>query len=260
MLSWDLHVHPGHAAEGRWGDGAAVHHAARRSGVQGFVWKTHAGCSLDAAAALVGPPHVIPSISLNSATSAAALEAALDNGVRWIWGPSRKPDGGLAWELPLPADWAVMRSALDRYDGPLVIATSHLDRAGRSEIAHLCAERSDRLCTVTHSLYLDDDEVIRLARLEAVFEADLYTLTRTVRDWRVPLGARTTLIHESGASIYLTSDAGQAATGDPYEFVAGALERIETELPDLLPELIRHTPSQVVRHLGLPGDASEGQM
>jgi hypothetical protein len=153
-----------------------------------------------------------------------------------------------------------MRSVLDRYDAPLVIATSHLDGAGRSEVAHLCAERSDRLCTVTHSLYLDDDEVIRLARLGAVFEADLYTLTRTVRDWpRARLGARTTLIHESGAAIYLTSDAGQGATGDPYEFVAGALERIETELSDLLPELIRHTPNRVVRHLGLPGDTNEEQ-
>jgi hypothetical protein len=250
MLTWDLHVHPGTAADGRWGDGPAVQESARRAGVKGLVWKTHAGSSLSGAAALLGPPYVLPSISLNPATGLPDLARALDAGVRWIWSPSRQADSALGWELPLPKLWPAKRDVLEKADGPLVIATSHLGPIGRAEVAEMCATRRDRLCTVTHSLYLDDDEIRRLADLGVVFEVDLFTLIHTVREWpRAELGPRVALVHELGSTIYLTSDAGQSATGDPYEFVAGALAELAAELGAGVEELAERAPERVISHL-----------
>jgi hypothetical protein len=257
VLSWDLHVHPGSSAEGRWGDGRAVRDAARRAGVRGFVWKSHSGATAATAAGFSpGPPHVIPSIVLNQQVAPDDLERALRQGVRWIWGPSRRPDGTLGWELPLPPQWPAMRRILIETGWPLVLATSHLDARGRHEFAALCASASSILCTVTHSLFLADDEVRSLARSGAVFEADLYTLTRPVRD--VPaaaLGPRADLVHSLGSVIYLTSDAGQSAVGDPYVFVDRELRRLAGELADRLPQLTITGPERVARHI-LQDDAT----
>jgi hypothetical protein len=251
VLSWDLHVHPGSSAEGRWGDGQAVRDAARRAGVRGFVWKSHSGSTAAAAAGFSpGPPHVIPSIVLNKQVAPDDLRHALRQGVRWIWGPSRQPDGTLGWELPLHPQWTEMRLILTGSSTPVVLATSHLDIHGRREFAALCASTSSMLCTVTHSLFLTDDEVVSLARAGAVFEVDLYTLTRPVRG--VPaaaLGPRVDLVHSLGSVIYLTSDAGQAAVGDPYVFVDRELRRLADELADTLPRLTIAGPDRVAGHI-----------
>jgi Family of unknown function (DUF6282) len=256
VLSWDLHVHPGTSAEGRWGDGRAVQDAARRAGVRGFVWKSHSGSTAAAAADLPpGPPHVIPSIVLNHQVSPDDLERALRQGVRWIWGPSRQADGALGWELPLPPRWAAIRRILTGIGASLVLATSHLDTRGRREFASLPATAPSVLCTVTHSLYLADDEVRALARSGAVFEADLFTLTRPVRDVPIAaLGPRADLVHSVGSVIYLTSDAGQAAVGDPYAFVDRELRRLaaglaDAGLADVLPGLTIAGPERVARHI-----------
>jgi hypothetical protein len=251
VLSWDLHVHPGSPAEGRWGDGRALQDAARRAGVRGFVWKSHSGSTADAVAGLPpGPPHAISSIVLNHHVSLSDLERALQRGVRWIWGPSRRPDGRLGWELPLPAQWAVMRRILTESGAPLVLATSHLDAHGRQEFASLCAAAASMLCTVTHSLYLGEPEVRSLGLTGAVFEADLYTLTRQVRDVPVAaLGSRADLVHSLDSVLYLTSDAGQAAVGDPYAFTDRELRRLPTGLADVLPRLTTRGPLRVVRHI-----------
>jgi hypothetical protein len=260
VLSWDLHVHPGSSAEGRWGDGRAVQDAARRAGVRGFVWKSHSGSTAAAAAGLPpGPPHVIPSIVLNQQVSPHDLERALLQGVRWIWGPSRLSDGTLGWELPLPARWAAMRRMLTGIGAPLVLATSHLDAHGRHEYASLCASASSMLCTVTHSLYQADDEIRSLALSGAVFEADLFTLTRRVRDLPVAaLGPRADLVHSLGSVIYLTSDAGQAGVGDPYVFVDRELRRLTDGLAHVLPRLTITGPERVARHILTDDGTAEG--
>jgi hypothetical protein len=49
--------------------------------------------------------------------------------------------------------------------------------------------------------------------------------------------------------MYLTSDAGQAATGDPYVFVAAQLDRLGEQVPNELPRLAQEHPDRVVRHL-----------
>jgi Family of unknown function (DUF6282) len=258
VLSWDLHVHPGSSAEGRWGDGHAVQDAARRAGVRGFVWKSHSEPTAAAAAGLPpGPPYVIPSIVLNHQISPADLERALRQGVRWIWGPSRRPDGTLGWELPLPTRWAAIRRILAEIGAPLVLATSHLDTHGRGEFASLCATGTSMMCTVTHSLYLAEHEVRSLARSGVVFEADLFTLTRQVRELPVAaLGRRADLVHSLGSVIYLTSDAGQAAVGDPYVFVDRELRRLADGLADVLPRLTIAGPERVARHV-LQRDVTE---
>ncbi|MGC0367462.1 hypothetical protein ABH922_005514 [Rhodococcus sp. 27YEA15] len=251
MLSWDLHVHPGSADEGRWGDGDAVREAARRAGVKGLVWKSHGGCTAEPVDALPpGSPHVIASIVLNPGISPKDVSDALARGVRWIWGPSRNADGSLGWELPLPRFWTEIAEMLSDLAQPIVLATSHLSRDGRREFAEFAATVGPVLCTVTHSLYLTDDEVGTLAGSGAVFEVDLFTLTRTVREMPLaPLAARTDLVHSLGSTIYLTSDAGQAATGDPYVFVGEELERLRPALGQRLDQLASSGPERVARHL-----------
>jgi hypothetical protein len=251
MLSWDLHIHPGSPAEGRWGDGAAVRAAASRAGVKGLVWKSHEGSTEALADALsAGSSRVIPSIVLNPMVTLADVRDALDRGVRWIWSPSREADGSLGWDLALPRAWDAIAEMLRRLGEPVVLATSHLSAVGRQECASLASDVPSILCTVTHSLYLDDEEVTALARLGAVFEADLYTMTRQVRDVATaPLAPRADLVHSVGSTLYLTSDAGQAAVGDPYVFVRDELHKLRGSLGDRLRPLTVNGPERVARHL-----------
>ena len=251
MLRWYLHFHRGGRHEGRWGDAAQVREAAARAGVRGLVYKNHAGSSADEVSALPpGAPTVIPSIVLNHGMSPGAVADAITAGVRWIWGPSRKPDGTLGWDLPLPRGWNdIVRVLLD-VDEPIVLATSHLDAVGRHELASLALEKHSILCAVTHSLYLSDFETRRLAGLGAVFEVDLYTMTHAVREHRFArLAPRTDLVHSLDSTIYLTSDAGQAAVGDPYDFVRRVLNKLRTSIGCRLDELAGAGPERVATHL-----------
>ena len=86
-LSWDLHVHPGRTAEGRWGDGGQLRRAAQRAGVAGFVWKSHRGTGThtDCQKLPHSLPYALPSITLNGDVRAVHLGRAVDLGVRWIW-------------------------------------------------------------------------------------------------------------------------------------------------------------------------------
>jgi hypothetical protein len=251
MLSWDLHVHPGPVTEGRWGDGNEVREAARRAGVKGLVWKSHTGSTAPMTDRLsAGAPEVIASIVLNSTVSLDDVARAIDQGVRWIWGPSRQANGSLGWDLPVPAYWGEVAQMLRDLEEPVVLATSHLDRQGRSEFSTFATTLPSVLCTVTHSLYLTDDEIVSLASQGAVFEVDLYTLTRAVRDSPMaPLGQRADLIHSLGSTIYLTSDAGQSEVGDPYVFVRKELDRLQSSLGDRLIQLAVSGPERVAQHL-----------
>jgi hypothetical protein len=236
-----------------------VRKSAGRAGVKGLVWKSHAGSTAALASYLApGSPEVIPSIVLNPGVALADVQEAIESGVRWIWGPSRNADGSLGWDLPLPAYWSELAQMLSDLAEPVVLATSHLARLGRDEFATFCATTPSILCSVTHSLHLSDDEVTSLAHKGVVFEVDLYTLTRVVRNVPLaPLAPRADLVHSLGCTIYLTSDAGQAAVGDPYDFVRAALDRLQLSLGSRLEQLASSGPERVARHLGFVGaDAS----
>ncbi len=142
-LSWDLHIHPGQAAEGRWGDGKQVRRAAQRAGVAGFVWKSHSGngTHVDCQKLPHSVPYALPSITLNGDVRPVDLSQAVALGVRWIWGPSRLPHGFLGWDLPLPDGWPEMREILMDSTMPLAVATSHLGPAGRREFARAGARQ-----------------------------------------------------------------------------------------------------------------------
>jgi hypothetical protein len=257
-LSWDLHVHPGPLSEGRWGDAHAVRAAAARAGLQGFVWKSHSAPVHPMVAHMPdAPPAVIASITLNSWASPEAVDAAMNAGVRWIWGPSRALDGSLAWDLPLPDWWPEVQAIVEQVPGPVVLSTSHLSTDGRLEMAAFAASRPLTLCSVTHTMYVDPEEVRGLADMQCMFEFDLYTWTfpQAGRGDRVLL-PQIDAVLGAGAMPYVTTDAGQLSTGDPYLFSESRLQelnRIADE--DLVFDLCQRNPGLIVSGL-YSGDAS----
>ena len=220
QLSWDLHLHPAPAATPRWGDGMQIWEAARDAGVRGFVWKSHEEHTAQRARALPpGPPTAIGSASLNAWATVDSVMEAVALGARWIWGPSRDSDGRLAWDLELPPWWPELRSAIATLPHGLVLATSHLDAAGRLEFARSAAGHAGLCCSVTHSLYVPTEEARILAKLGCAFEFDLYTTVHPVPDRPfADLVARAESLRETGSIVYITSDAGQAHVGNPFVF------------------------------------------
>ena len=100
-----------------------------------------------------------------------------------------------------------MKEILEVVDEPLVLATSHLDSPGRRQFAQLAGSNGKMSCSVTHSLYLPDQEVRFLADLGAVFEADLYTMFNRVRSSPLAaLAGRAELC--SGAPLVALPDLG----------------------------------------------------
>ena len=250
QLSWDLHLHPAPSAAPRWGDGLRVWQAARDAGVRGFVWKSHEEHTAERVRALPpGPPTAIGSASLNAWATLESVMGALALGARWIWGPSRDPQGQLAWDLPLPRWWPELRTALVTLSHPVVLATAHLDAVGRLEFARTAAERPAFRCSITHSLHLPENEATLLAELGCAFEFDLYTSVHPVPDRRpADFLTRATSLRETGSFVYITSDAGQARVGNPFEFS----ERVLGDLADrsacgLIDELAVRNPATFVR-------------
>ena len=249
QLSWDLHLHPAPSATPRWGDGLQIWQAARDAGVRGFVWKSHEEHTAQRARALPpGPPTSIGSASLNAWASLASVLGAVADGARWIWGPSRDSQGRLAWDLPLPSWWPELRSALPTLPHPVVLATSHLDAAGRLEFARAAADVHGVHCSVTHSLYVPEEEASVLANLGCAFELDLYTAVHLVPDRpQTDVVQRATALREMGSFVYLSSDAGQKDVGNPFEFS----NRVLTDLADkaggdLIDELAVRNPAALV--------------
>jgi hypothetical protein len=250
QLSWDLHLHPAPSATPRWGDGMRIWEAARDAGVRGFVWKSHEEHTAQRSRALPpGPPTAIGSASLNAWATLDSVMEAVALGARWIWGPSRDSDGRLAWDLALPQWWPELRSTLATLPHSVVLATSHLDAAGRLEFARAAAERNPTIrCSVTHSLYVPTEEATMLAKLGCAFEFDLYTTVYPAPD-RSPadLLARAESLRETGSFVYITSDAGQAHVGNPFAFS----KRILSELADkhgasVIDELAVRNPATLV--------------
>jgi hypothetical protein len=255
VLSWDLHVHPGPSNVPRWGDGRRVWSAAREAGVAGFVWKSHERHTHDLCAELPpGPPHAIGSASLNPWAGVEDVAAAVESGARWVWGPTCTPDGENAWELPLPAWWDELWAELADSDRRFVLATGHLDAEGRRRFAEACAAVPHVTCSVTHSHFLTGDELRSLATTRCAFEFDCFTLTRAIPGRSAgSLPELAGLVLEAGCTAYLTSDGGQASTGDPFRFAAATLEEWRTACgDDLLLTLGRTGPVRFVEE-AFPG-------
>lgn len=256
-LSWDLHLHPGPSNVPRWGDGRRVWSAAREADVAGFVWKSHEYHTADLAAELPeGPPHAIGSASLNPWAGVADIMGAVAAGARWIWGPTCREDGGNDWDRPLPPWWVELWPELCACDRRLVLATGHLDREGRRRVAEACSDVPHLACSVTHSLFLDEDELVFLTRSGCAFEFDCYTWTREIpgrTSGSISRLAELALRHDCIA--YLTSDGGQESTGNPFLFGSATLEELRPILgDDLLRSLSRTGPERFVEEALGPAD------
>jgi Family of unknown function (DUF6282) len=249
QLSWDLHLHPAPSAAPRWGDGRQIWEAARNAGVRGFVWKSHEEHTAQRCLALPpGPPTAIGSASLNAWATVDSVMGAVALGARWIWGPSRDSEGRLAWDLALPPWWSELRSALTTVAHSVVLATSHLDTAGRLELARTAAERPTIRCSVTHSLYLPVKEAAALSELGCAFEFDFYTAVHPVpgRPHGDLLGQAASL-RETGSLVYFTSDGGQAQLGNPFEFSTRVLsDLVAASGSSLVDEFAVRNPAEFV--------------
>lgn len=251
-FSWDLHLHAGPSVTARWGDGSRVWEAARDAGVSGFVWKSHEGHTAKRCQMLPQPPPLgIGSASLNSWATMDSVIAAVHEGARWIWGPSRDPRGELGWDLELPSWWPELKAELARLPHPVVIATSHLGTHGRLELARAGAEIPGVHCSVTHSLYLLPKEATALAEYECAFEFDLYTSVHPIpgRPTGDLLGLAEQML-DAGSLVYLTSDAGQAHVGNPFEFSSRVLSELASRRSEtFVAELAVSNPARFVRQV-----------
>lgn len=249
QLSWDLHLHPAPSAAPRWGDGRQIWEAARNAGVRGFVWKSHEEHTAQRCLALPsGPPTAIGSASLNAWATVDSVMGAVALGARWIWGPSRDSEGRLAWDLALPPWWPELRSALTTVPHSVVLATSHLDAAGRLELARTAAERPTIRCSVTHSLYLPVKEAAALSELGCAFEFDFYTAVYPVPGRpQGDLLRQAASLRETGSLVYFTSDGGQAQLGNPFEFSTRVLnDLVAASGSSLVDELAVRNPAEFV--------------
>jgi hypothetical protein len=260
-LSWDLHLHPAPSVAPRWGDGRRVWEAARQAGASGFVWKSHEEHTVERCALLpAGPPIAIPSASLNPWAGKTDVVAAVEAGAIWLWGPTCDGGGRVAWDLPLPAWWPELRAWLAELRRPLVLATGHLGPDGRAEFAETAAALEPVRCSITHSLQVRPLELRMLARAGCLFEFDFYTYAYPPPDrW---IGKAETwaevVVEEQGAFAYLTSDGGQAHTGNPFTFACRARNALERELgTSLVEHLWTRAPAELAHEvLQLPAELS----
>jgi hypothetical protein len=252
QLSWDLHVHPGTGGEGRWGDGRRIWAAAADAGLNGFVWKEHARRIEADVARLPGAgPRCHASLVMNSWASAADVAGSLAAGVQWYWGPTRDAGQRLDWELDLPAWWPRAREQLIASRRPVVLSTGHLNSAGRREFAQTAAGRVNLRCSVTHSLYLGEQELRELVQFGCALEFDLFTSSFPIagRPGR-PLADALRAALDLGGTVYLTSDAGQRATGNPFDFTRARLAELERSTStSTVREVARTGPSVLAEFL-----------
>jgi hypothetical protein len=256
QLSWDLHLHPGPPDQGRWGDGRRVWAAASDAGLNGFVWKEHAR-RIEADVALLpdGGPRCLASLVMNEWASADDVAGSLAAGVQWYWGPTRDAEQRLRWDLDLPAWWPEAREQLLSSPRPVVLSTGHLNSRGRRELAETAAGRENLRCAVTHCLYLGESELRDLVRLGCALEFDLFTSSFPVagRPAR-SLAAALCGALELGGTVYLTSDAGQRAVGNPFDFAEAKLIELERSTStSIVREAARTGPSVLAEFLADSG-------
>ncbi len=193
------------------------------------------------------PVRAIASASLNAWASPDDVEDAVRQGARWLWGPSRGSAGELSWDLPLPDWWPEVAERLGRRTEPMVLATGHSNADGRRALARFAATSGNLKCSVTHSLFLPQQEVAVLRDLGCIFEVDLYTGAYAVPGHARPdVADGIRALREAGCMVYLTTDAGQPDTGDPYAFSALMLGQLARSLGDEVVDEVAVTHPQAV--------------
>ena len=252
VLSYDLHVHPGPSTAPRWGTGVDVLRAAEAAGVHGFVWKAHEQHTPRLCAELPrSPVRAFGSASLNPWSTRDDVLEALDDGARWLWGPTMSRAGEIGWELELPGYWPELAEALRQMDTRRILATGHLGPAGRAQFAGLAEGNACLLCSITHTLYVPPAELVELLELGAAFEIDGYTLRHDLPGrtrYRPEDAVR--MLQDWGGIVYFTSDGGQADTGNPFAFGAESLDYLGTLVGDhRAEELGLEAPSAIVSWL-----------
>lgn len=258
-LSWDLHLHPGPPEEGRWGSGLRVWESASAAGLRGFVWKDHARrIEADAARLPRSGARCIPSLVLNSWASAADVSGSLAAGVRWFWGPTRDGDGKLQWDLALPAWWPEAQELFTRSQVTIVLSTGHIGATGRRRLAEAAAGTDNVLCSITHSLYVPEDELAELMRLGCALEHDLFTASFPIPGQpKRELAPTLANVLDQGGMAYLTSDAGQHQVGNPFIFAEKALGALaRTASRAIIFQAATLNPARVAAHLGETGAAA----
>jgi hypothetical protein len=238
MLSYDLHVHPGPSRAPRWGTGVEVLRAAEAAGVHGFVWKAHEQHTPSLCAQLPpSPVRAFGSASLNPWSARDDVLEALDQGARWLWGPTMSEVGEIGWELELPEYWPELADDLRDMGTRRVLATGHLGTAGRMQLARFAAASPYLLCSVTHTLYVRPQELLELAAEGVAFEIDAFTLRHDLpgRTRQEP-GEVIEGLLTAGALVYFTSDGGQADTGNPFVFGAETLAQLAALIGDAYAE------------------------
>jgi hypothetical protein len=134
----------------------------------------------------------------------------------------------------------------------VVLAAGHTDAPGRRVLAEAARATGD-ICSVTHALRLTDAELADLAALGCVLEVDLYTGSHRVPGLpSIDLAAGVTRLAAAGLPFYLTSDAGQAETGDPYVFSAQVLASLARRVGTrIVTDAAEAGPERVIARLGL---------
>jgi len=217
--------------------------------VAGFVWKSHERHTADLCAELPpGPPRAIGSAILNRWAGVEDVLAAVGSGAGWVWCPTCDAEGMNAWNLPLPVWWNELWAELVEHGRRLVLATGHLDSDGRRIVAEACAGVPHITCSITHSHFVSEEELVSLSRTGCAFEFDCYTLTHTIPGLSAgSLRRFAELALERGCNAYLTSDGGQASTGNPFAFAAATLRSWRPTCgDDLLVTLSRSGPERLV--------------
>jgi hypothetical protein len=228
-ITWDLHVHAAPSSSARWGTDLDLVVAAERHGLKGFVLKSHhestAGRAViaNAFAARIGAPvRAIGGIVLNPWITLVEVDRAIGLGARMIWWPTRDARGRVA------------RLGLPRLHGPVlaraaasgcIVATGHLAIQGAVELVSE-ASRMGVTAIATHPFNPDvgvgSAGAAQLGAGGAIVEVDAYSI------FRLPGGAASIVgeverLVASGIRVIVSSDGGQAATGDPFAFAQTAL-------------------------------------
>jgi hypothetical protein len=169
--------------------------------------------------------HAIGSVVLNPWISLVDLERALQLGARVVWWPTRGANG---------QDSGLLRpglhaEALDRVAAVGgIVATGHLSLE-ESRLLVADAARQGTPAIVTHpfnpNVGVGAIGARQLAADGGVIEIDAYSLhlqPQAVHDIVSEIAA----LQSTGSRLILSSDGGQAATGDPFAFRLRALETL----------------------------------
>ncbi|MDP9225800.1 MAG: DUF6282 family protein [Actinomycetota bacterium] len=227
---WDLHVHASPSTSPRWGSDLALIEAAHRDGLRGFVLKSHHESTASRAiianefAARIGVAvQVIGSVVLNPWVSLIELQRAIDLGARVVWWPTRSADGRNS-KLTLPELHSVALERVAAAGG--IVATGHLSLdAARVLVSD--AGRRNIPVIVTHpfnpNVGVGAQGARQLATEGGVIEIDAYSLH--VHPEAVPdIVAEIAHLQAEGTRLIMSSDGGQAATGNPFDFRRRAFE------------------------------------